>query len=217
MDFGPWTLDQLLADHQPGHSEYQIDHFIVGRGNWTPWGRYRQALREIDKRLRGLSQLRDDRELAQVDLEELERTWVFRAATRRRNAVKHRRLEAQIQFLNRDIAECERELARLTAIAQGLKTQLGDLSPERRAALEEETWETRLRAMAGLDILTQGRITEQTLSLLLSLPRSRRDPILREVQETMESVRCQREGPLVAWLETIGDEELVPPGRIERQ
>lgn len=65
-------VDDLLADHHYLHWSTQLDHFITVRAGGTPYGMYKQALRELDKRERGLNGMYADRDRLLVDLEELE-------------------------------------------------------------------------------------------------------------------------------------------------
>ncbi len=44
------SVEDLLKDLEFGHSDFQVEHFIVG-GGITDWGKYKQALREIHGRL----------------------------------------------------------------------------------------------------------------------------------------------------------------------
>lgn len=65
-------VDDLLADHHYLHWSTQLDHFITVRAGGTPYGMYKQALRELDKRERGLNGMYADRDRLLVDIAELE-------------------------------------------------------------------------------------------------------------------------------------------------
>ncbi len=65
------NLKKLLNDHQIYHSDFQMDNFITIRSGETQHGQYKQALRELFKRYRGLKELYTGRELLQVDIDEL--------------------------------------------------------------------------------------------------------------------------------------------------
>ena len=65
------NLMKLLDDHQIYHSDFQMDNFITIRSGETQYGQYKQALRELFKRYRGLKELYTGRELLQVDIDEL--------------------------------------------------------------------------------------------------------------------------------------------------
>jgi hypothetical protein len=55
-------LNDLLLDHRTGQDATQIGSFVLG--GRTPWGTYKQAIRELYKRARGLRQMITDRDLA---------------------------------------------------------------------------------------------------------------------------------------------------------
>jgi len=204
-------IHQLLCDHQPGHSAFQIAHFIVTRGNWTPWGKYRQCLRELDRRRAGIEQLEHELEIAALDLADLARRWSFRATTRRRRALERRQLTRKMRDLRLQLRDVRRELNVFLAIARSLKATLGELTQEQRAALEEETWRTKLRGMAALDLATQGRISEPTLSLLLATPHDWHAPLLRQIRRALDA-RGTNEGvdqESLGWLDAL---QAVPAG-----
>ena len=50
------SLDDLFADHQGSHSNFQMDNFITIRSGGTAYGQYKQSLRELHKRWRGLKE-----------------------------------------------------------------------------------------------------------------------------------------------------------------
>lgn len=190
-------IEQLLFDHQPRHSDLQIDQFIVMKGNWTPYGRYKQALREIDSRYSGLQDMREDAELAVLDLDdakvalqrELKGTPGFA-----RKQIAYNRQARRLEQIRRTIATQQRELDRLVALATDLKQQIGELTPERREALDRETWSVRVRAMVALDMFTQGGLSPATAELLIALPAEIRRPILEDARTV------QADGRLFDWL-----------------
>lgn len=67
------SLRALLKDHQDGHSDFQADYFITLRAGGTPYGCYKQALRELSKRCRGLRELHIQRKLLLLEITELRR------------------------------------------------------------------------------------------------------------------------------------------------
>lgn len=164
-------LERLLADHQPGHSAFQIAHFIVTRGNWTPWGKYRQCLRELERRRGAIEQLEHELEIAALDLTDLARRWSFRATTRRRRMLERRQIARRMRDLRLQLRDVRRELAVFLAIAKALRKRIGPLTPERRARLEAETWHERIGIMAAIDRLTnRGAPSASTQELFLALP-----------------------------------------------
>src|SRR3990172_2909073 len=121
------------------HTQFQIDHFIIERGNWLPWGKLKQCRREIAGRERAIADLRDELETAELDLATVPGGW--RWITRRRNAIRRRQLARRIESIQQSIAENERELQRFRELAADAEKQLGSLTPEDEARLDAEWWE----------------------------------------------------------------------------
>jgi hypothetical protein len=82
-------LNELFADHQLYHSEFQMDNLITLRAGGTLYGQYKQALRELYKRYRGLKQLYGEKELLQVDIDELAEKQSENMFEARRNKINH--------------------------------------------------------------------------------------------------------------------------------
>ena len=192
------AIEELLADHQGGHSDLQIERFITIKGNWTAYGRYKQCLREIDGRHRGLQELREEAELAALDLQDAAR-WLGSetegTADHTRRRIARDRQQRRLDQTRRAIAEQERELQRFVELATELKQQLGELTPRRRSELERELWAVRTRAMVALDLFTSGSLSTATAELLIALPADIRRPILAAAKQ------AEQQGGLFDWLE----------------
>ena len=72
MQVDKQKLRELLDDHQTGHSEFQDDYLITWRHGGTIYGQYKQALRELYRRFRGLRELSCDREKLQIEIRQAE-------------------------------------------------------------------------------------------------------------------------------------------------
>ncbi|MGE3316617.1 MAG: hypothetical protein AB7O26_15985 [Planctomycetaceae bacterium] len=198
-----------------GHSRFQIEHFIATRGNWTPWGKLQQARRELRKRRFAETELKDDIELAEIERTEVGRRWCFRSTTRRRRDLRLRQLDRRIAELKRSRASNQRELREFETIERHCTELVGPVTPERQAALDAETWRTRIRAMAAIDVLTRGGISHATLELICAIPKPERESILREIRAAIETGRDRPESALLGWLDA-GDAETTsrrPPSR----
>lgn len=191
------AINELLQDHQAGHSGLQIDQFIALKGNWTPYGRYKQCLREIDGRHRGLQELHEEAELATLDLDQaasLLSGLPVGTSDHVRRRIDRDRKRRRLADIQRTIADQQRELDRFVELATDLKEQIGELTPERRAVLDREMWAVRTRAMVALDMFSTGSISASTAELLIALPADMRQPIL-EAAHSAES-----DGGLFDWL-----------------
>lgn len=186
-------LQILLTDHQHYHSDFQMDHLITIRaGGGTPYGQYKQALRELFKRYRGLKELYSERELLLVDIEELESD-DSDGFEHRRNQIRLAKKRMELEDLARNIRDTEREFKRFYAQATGLKQQIGELTEERRAKLDREMWRHKIKAMAAVDFLTTGRLGVNTIEFLHSAPKEMRSSLLSEIKDHRS---------LIAWFES---------------
>ncbi|MCY2966046.1 MAG: hypothetical protein NT069_20850, partial [Planctomycetota bacterium] len=50
-------IHELLVDHQPYHSNFQMDYLITRRHGGTLFACYKQSLRELERRFRALQQV----------------------------------------------------------------------------------------------------------------------------------------------------------------
>ena len=183
-------LLKLLADHQMFHSDFQMDHMITARAGGTPYGQYKQALRELSKRYRGLKDLYSARELLAVDLDELAEPAPPSATVfderRRKIKLVQKRMEADT--LDRTVKDTEREFRRFYAQAVALKAVVGDLTPERRAQLDREMWAHKFKCMAAVELMTAGRLGPGTLELLQATPKAWRAPLMTQVTRDQDSL-----------------------------
>lgn len=191
------TMD-FLQDHQSAHSDFQMDYFITVKSGGTPYGCYKQALRELSKRTRGIEQLRFDRERLLVDIAELEarqRKWIRGRFARMRDAIDLRQKRSQLAEMDRAIDETRREHDRFLQHAEHYRATVGELTDERRAELDADMWEHRIRCMAALDLMTCGRLQRNTIEFLVSIPREMRQ---RLVESGLAEGQHQR---LIEWFQ----------------
>ncbi len=177
------NLHDLFADHQLYHSEWQMDHFITVRAGGTEYGCYKQALRELHKRYRGLKGLYVERELLEVDIEEKNAQHYKTIYDERRRVIKLAQKQMQMEELDHQIRDTEREFKRFYIQATALKKRIGDLTPERRATLDRNMWEHRLKCMAAVDIMTTGRIGQNTIEFAMSIPMEDRVKLVKEIYD----------------------------------
>jgi len=176
-------LDALLAEHQLYHSDFQMDHFITARaGGPTAYGQYKQALRELYKRYRGLKDLATQKALLEVDIAELEESTGMRFEAQR-NAIKLRQKRMEMEDLLRNIADTQREFKRFFAQCVALKERVGELTEARREQLDREMWEDNIKRRCALDYLTRGGLSESSYETLACLPREDRFRLIGEVSE----------------------------------
>lgn len=191
-------LKKLLEDHQLYHSDFQMDHLITIRAGGTIYGQYKQALREFYKRYRGLKELYAERELTQVDIDELTVKDDKDEFQQRRNKINLAKKRMALEEIEKNISDTEREFGRFYAQAVTLKSQIGELTPERRDKLDREMWVFKLKEMAALDLATTGHLSQSTYELIGSVSSEVRIPVLKD---------CNPENRMafLEWFETKHD------------
>jgi len=186
-------LQALLQDHQLYHSMFQQDYFITARsGGPTAYGQYKQALRELHKRYRGLKELYAARELLKVDIDELAESEPATRFELRRKDINLAQKVMQMEDLEHNIRDTEREFKRFYQQAMALKAQVGELTDERREQLDREMWQAKMQEMAALDLATTGRLGTNTYELIASAPLDMRREVLH---------MCANPATLVEWFE----------------
>jgi hypothetical protein len=209
------------------HWSTQLDYFITVRAGGTPYGMYKQALRELDKRERGLNSLYAERDRLQIDIEELEARirshgnhglhpsvvedsiadFCSSTYDKRRWCVDLRQKQFALTVCERSIHDHERERSRFIKQALRLRHVLEidadhPLSPERRTVLDRDMWVHLLQRDAAMELLTRGTVEKNTLCMIMSLPREARTSILsmiqKQVRHTRETGDIER-GPLIEW------------------
>ena len=199
------NLKELLNDHQIYHSDFQMDNFITIRSGETQYGQYKQALRELFKRYRGLKELYVARELLQVDIDELEFEEIPSLKyNHRRNMINLTKHRMDMEDLERNIEHTEREFKRFYAQVNALKKEIGELTPEKQNKLDQEMWIHKLKSMVAIDYITKGRIGENALAFMRSIPKGIRIPLLAEIKD---------HDKLIAWFEDF--DVPLPPLQIE--
>lgn len=167
---------KLLADWQPEHTPIQLEHFVIGNsGCGDVYGKYVQAMRELDGRYQGLQAMQVqqesqaiDLEVAQLDLEEAKEavnspTYDTFGIRRAELAVRKAELAVEIAQMAIDVdkprrAAALREAATLLDLATKAREEVGELTPERRLELEWDFTATRfaqqieVKRMSGLPV-----------------------------------------------------------------
>lgn len=167
--------DDVLADLRIGHSETQLDWFVLAGHGVTVWGAYQQALREIRAR-------RDATAAAVAEIERL--TGRYDAAKARagrwwargRAAARIEAFEAAraVETLRAAQADREREIQHLKLRAEQLRVRLvldgGPLTPTRVRQLDEAHWYAVVRRRAALEVAANDRLEGSTIALMAGMP-----------------------------------------------
>jgi len=201
-------LIQLLDDHQTGMSKFQDDYFVTTRAGGTLYGQYKQALREVYKRFRGLRQQIADNKRLKIDIEELEfDIKELKQKITKKAEFQWRKKEIDLQEKTmlteeseRAIADTKREFINFYRQVVYLKEKIGDLTDEKREQLDMEMWLFKIKEMACIDFVTSGRLRNSTFEFLHSLPKELKLKVLPEIKD---------HNKLVSWYENK-EETIIP-------
>lgn len=178
-------LMELLNDHQTGHSEFQDDYLITTRAGGTLYGQYKQALRELYKRTRGLRETMCNREILLIEIDEQEHLSTEGADEfeKRKAEVEARRKRMQLEETDRVIKDTKREFLRFYSQAVALKNKLPELTDENRKKLDEEMWMYRVKEMIAVDLQTRNMLSNNTYEFILCLPIKLRIPLMQNASK----------------------------------
>jgi hypothetical protein len=156
-------IEDLLADHQKYHTDFQMDFLITSRSGVTTFGMYRQALRELKKRHVVGKRHRLKRRLIQ------ERIRLSGEPKTEIEAIRLERRHLDLAEIQECIRHCDRERRRFQEQAETLRAQLGEIDLERKARLERELVLVVLQRKVAISLLTDGRISSNLLDTIASL------------------------------------------------
>lgn len=183
-------LQTLFEDHRLYHDDIQIDCFIVKSHGGTLYGMYKQSLRELFKRYRGLKELYSKKELLLLDIEEaIKKTTFFIFRSLRERSIKHRRnmislveKKASVYDLEKNISDTEREFLRFHAQASALKVKIGKLTPEKRKSLDLEFWIFQAKYQSSKDLFLTGTVSSNVIDLIQGLPKEAKKEVTFFIQ-----------------------------------
>jgi len=167
-------IEELLKDHEMYHSTFQQDYFITG-AEATPYGQYKQALREISTRVDSIKNSEWELEKLLVEIEEQkEKAKKGKKFERKYAEIEIKRKFHQAEQVDKSIDAVKKELERFVQHGIALKKQIGDLTPEKSYELEKELYFEKCKEMLVTDWACLSRIQPQTYELMMSLPMSKR-------------------------------------------
>lgn len=192
-----YKLPELFQDHYLYHSKLQQDYFITIKSGITDYGQYKQALRELHMRYKNLKNLKCERELLVIDIEELKHTIEtcidkFEVSRAR---VKLVQKEMALEDFDFTVSETQREFTRFYQQACVLKEIIGEITDEKRDILEKEMWTAYFKRQSAIDLISHGRISSTTAEAISALPCDMRDGIL-------ELLRPDNQGQLIKWFQS---------------
>ena len=187
-------LKELLNDHQTGHSELQNNYFVTAKAGGTLYGQYKQSLRELYKRFRGLRELICNKDILLIEIEELSELANNYSFDGRKAKINRRRKLMQLEEAERSIFNTTREFNTFYQQASHFRSRIGDLTPEKRCKLDREMWEFRIKEMIVINLITSGKIDKNTYEIMQALPIDIKNNILSSLKN---------KGELVVWYEEL--------------
>jgi len=170
-------VKKLLADYEDRHTDFQIDNFIVGCAG-DAWAQYKQALREIKARYDILKGKYPRLKRVRAGLDALKER-----AGDKRSRINYQRLYSLYKSLAADVSKTYGEFKRFVALAEALKAEIGEITPEKRKRLEQQSWVNKARRLVAIDVISSGRIGPQTVDFIFSLPTPMAFELLGEIRE----------------------------------
>lgn len=186
-----YELQDLLNDHQLYHSEFQQDYFITSRAGGTLYGQYKQALRELYKRTRGLRETTCDHSKLNVEInklkDQLENLKYENDYDKQLDEIELKRKQMLLEESERVVKETKREFERFYKQAAVLKKKItdkyGELTSETRKKLDEDLWFYRLKEMVTVDHAVSGRIGRSAYEFIMASPPEFKCRLLKEVSD----------------------------------
>jgi len=206
-------LSELLKDHQMFHSKFQQDHLITKRAGGTLYGQYKQSLRELYKRVRGLAsdwyqmeklknkikQLQVKEEKLNVQIHELEYIEPHNKTNLTNIEIKELKIKKEkiqldlkhsimlLESAERSTKETFRELKRFYSQANYLKDEIekkyGPLTDKLKEKLDRDMWMYRIKEMCAIDLVYNGRLLNTTYEFLIALPDDMKHEVFQILKE----------------------------------
>jgi len=197
------NLKTLLDDHQTGMSQFQDDYLVTTRAGGTLYGQYKQALRELYKRFRGLRELTSNNARLQIDIEELETQIKDGDDTfyTKRKKVDYKEKVMLMEESQRAISDTKREFMRFYQQAAHLKEKIGELTDEKRHQLDMEMWEFKIKEMAVIDWISSGRLRNSTFEFLHSCPKEMK-------KRLANAISLKNQNKLIEWYDTKEEQHI---------
>jgi len=193
------NLDELFSDLNTQHDEVQCDAFITG--GRCRWHQYRQALRELYKRVRGLRSLyiARERNRAEIEILHAEMNGMQDGPEKRLKQLDVLEKSGFQEEADRSIRYTEREFNRFLAQVLVFRKEFGNLTEEEKRQRDLEGWAEEMRLKAAIDLAANGRISLNVIRNVIGLPAALRKQLTNEFKQPKR---------LLAWLDKQQDTTL---------
>ena len=149
------------------------------------YGQYKQSLRELYKRFRGLREITCDREKLVVEIEEQKFIKEHDADQFKKKYanIEFKRKTMRMEESDRVYKDTEREFKRFYQQSIFLKEQIGDLTDEKRKILDKDMWIFKIKEMCCIDWITKGSLRNSTFEFVHACPKDVKIKILEEIKD----------------------------------
>jgi len=177
-------INDLLKDHAAGHSDFQIENFIVG-SEAHPWHRYKQCLREIAGRKESIEMGEQEIRYMEEDIGRLKKWDRFSPFSRKKRSRMIAILMAKRTAGLNSIRNNARELQRFVESAVAIRESHGfkNLSAEKKRYLEADAWREKAKWMICLDMFCFGNISKPTLEFTYKLPKAVKRELIMQLKD----------------------------------
>lgn len=171
--------EELFKDLELAHSDFQIHNFVLGEEKGiTEWGKYKQALRELHKRVRGVKQLLFQMERDKIEIEKIKR----KIERLKKGKYQDYDLDVKLEEINlaekqtnlkiaeKSLQELLREAEEFYKVVVVLKEKFKNLSKEDKWRLEKEYWMLKFKRDIEDSLLAGQKPSFGLMRVIKSLP-----------------------------------------------
>lgn len=186
---------KLLADWQPEHTPIQLEYFVIeNSGCGDVYGRYVQAMRELDGRCQGLQAMEMQQESLELALEEarIDLKEATEAETKNAQGTQGRRVRLAVKKAGLAVRLAQaaidadaprrraalREAATVLELATQAREGVGDLTPERRTELEWDFIAARFAQKIQFQRMAGVAIGEEIMLSIRHFPEDRQKTLI---------------------------------------
>jgi len=163
-------IESLTQFNQHFATEFQSEFFVVGCSGPTDYGKFKQAVRELDVRHEGYKS--GEISLGRLLLRRKRLIFWQRVLPWRRQerSLKILEVKYEIQSCESVLKDTDRERREFYRLAHELRGKLGVLTNVEMARLEAENWKQRLIVRAAMELVACGGVTKATVEAIAAMP-----------------------------------------------
>ncbi len=177
-------LKNIFNDHVLSNTDY-ADNLIINGIARSEYGQYKQAVRELYKRFRGLRECSFSREKLDVDIAECK--YLSENAEnefeRQRNEIDYRHKISMIEESDRVLNDTKREFVTFYKLATQLKKIIGEISVEKRFECDRTDHLNKIKELVAMDFIASGRVSKENIERITHMPEESKKDILNSIKD----------------------------------